>query len=96
MAVQLISKNNRGDLVLHDKALNIIKSINGHVAVFVIVGPYRQGKSYLLNRLLNISNGFSVGHTDNSCTKGIWMHHGVIKRNNNQTMNILYLDSEVS
>jgi hypothetical protein len=96
-AIQLISQNTRGDLVLNNDALNIIKEIKNKVAVFVVVGPYRQGKSYILNRLLDRSSGFKVGHTDNSCTKGIWMWNKVIRHTNrqNETMDIIYLDTEV-
>ena len=33
------------------------------VAVVAIAGPYRTGKSFLLNRLLNQSKGFEIGST---------------------------------
>ena len=34
------------------------------VAVVAIAGPYRTGKSFLANRLLNLSkNGFAIGST---------------------------------
>jgi len=33
---------------------------------------YRTGKSYLINRLLkNKQNGFKIGSTTQSCTKGL-------------------------
>ena len=39
-------------------------------ATISVVGKYRTGKSYLLNRvLLDRSDGFSVGPTINPCTK---------------------------
>lgn len=39
-------------------------------ATLSVVGKYRTGKSYLMNRvLLDRSNGFSVGPTINPCTK---------------------------
>ena len=47
------------------------------IAVVSVVGMYRTGKSYLLNRvLLNKKageKGFGVGPTINPCTKGLWM-----------------------
>ena len=38
-AVQLISKSKDGDLVVNDKALEIIKNVNGKVAALIVVGP---------------------------------------------------------
>jgi hypothetical protein len=95
-AVQLISKSQNGDLVVNDEALEIIKNINGKVAAFIVVGPYRQGKSYILNRLTD-SSCFKVGHTDNSCTKGLWMSKNVLKQKNilKDEVNVIYLDTEV-
>ena len=43
------------------------------VCVVSIAGPYRTGKSYLANRILNQSKGFSIGSTTQACTKGIWL-----------------------
>lgn len=38
-------------------------------------GPYRSGKSFLLNQLLRVgcSEGFGVGHTRATQTKGVWV-----------------------
>ena len=50
---------------------------NVDVAVIVVAGGYRMGKSYLLNKLINSphpDDGFVVGSTVQACTKGIWMH----------------------
>lgn len=43
------------------------------VSVVAIAGPYRTGKSFLANRLLNQSKGFEIGSTTQACTKGIWI-----------------------
>lgn len=43
------------------------------VKVLAIAGPYRTGKSFLLNRVLDQMKGFEIGQTVESCTKGIWM-----------------------
>ena len=95
-AIQLISKNSKDDLVINDAALEIIKNIEGKIAVFMVVGPYRQGKSYILNRLID-SNCFKVGHTDNSCTKGLWMPKKTFKHLNSkgEPLNVIYFDTEV-
>jgi hypothetical protein len=38
--------------------------------IISVVGNYRTGKSYLLNRvILDKNNGFDVGSTVNACTK---------------------------
>jgi hypothetical protein len=39
-----------------------------------IIGPYRSGKSSLLNMLMGHSLAFSVGSTTNAHTKGLWMN----------------------
>ena len=54
--------------------MEFVKSIPGPIGVISVVGMYRTGKSYLMNRmLLNRSDGFGVGNTINSCTKGLWV-----------------------
>ena len=43
------------------------------VKVISVAGPYRTGKSFVLNRYLGQMKGFEIGSTVESCTKGIWM-----------------------
>lgn len=40
-----------------------------------IVGKYRTGKSFFVNRVLlnQKKGGFQVGPTINPCTKGLWL-----------------------
>lgn len=33
----------------------------------------RQGKSFILNQLLQVTGGFQIGSTTRPCTKGLWM-----------------------
>ena len=40
--------------------------------VVAVVGAYRTGKSFLLNRLMGRQDGFPLGSTVQSKTKGIW------------------------
>lgn len=49
--------------------------LKGPIAIAAIVGRYRTGKSLLVNRMLLdlAGNGFQVGSTVNSCTKGLWL-----------------------
>ena len=48
------------------------------LAVIVIAGPYRSGKSFLANRFLNRMKGFTIGSTVQSCTRGIWMWNRLV------------------
>ena len=51
----------------------MLERIQTKVGIISVVGPYRTGKSYLLNRLLGRQEGFEIGSTVQSCTKGIWI-----------------------
>ncbi|XP_069057459.1 guanylate-binding protein 1-like isoform X2 [Pleurodeles waltl] len=60
-------------LQVNQEALEILSRISQPVVVVAIVGPYRTGKSYLMNKLAGKPTGFSLGATIQSHTKGIWM-----------------------
>ncbi|XP_036302742.1 guanylate-binding protein 6 isoform X1 [Pipistrellus kuhlii] len=60
-------------LSVNQKALEILDQISQPVVVVAIVGLYRTGKSYLMNRLAGQNYGFPLGSTVQSETKGIWM-----------------------
>jgi hypothetical protein len=93
--IQLINQNKEGILAINNEALEIIAKLNGNLAVCAVVGPYRSGKSYILNHLLNRRRGFELGGRVESCTRGIWMWNYPIKlRNKNGEMNLLILDTE--
>ncbi|XP_006169766.2 guanylate-binding protein 1 [Tupaia chinensis] len=66
-------ENTEGQLVANQDALNILSAITQPVVVVAIVGLYRTGKSYLMNKLAGKKKGFSLGSTVQSHTKGIWM-----------------------
>nr|QKE61580.1 guanylate binding protein 2 [Saguinus labiatus] len=65
--------NTEGQLVVNPEALKILSAVTQPVVVVAIVGLYRTGKSYLMNRLAGKNKGFSLGSTVKSHTKGIWM-----------------------
>uniref|UniRef100_A0A8C5RA80 GB1/RHD3-type G domain-containing protein n=1 Tax=Leptobrachium leishanense TaxID=445787 RepID=A0A8C5RA80_9ANUR len=69
----LIENRETGDLAVNPKAEGILSQINQPVVVVAIVGKYRTGKSYLMNKLAGKRNGFALGATIQSKTKGIWM-----------------------
>ncbi|XP_036992431.2 guanylate-binding protein 2-like [Artibeus jamaicensis] len=66
-------ENTNGKLVANPEALKILSAITQPLVVVAIVGLYRTGKSYLMNKLAGKSKGFSLGSTVQSHTKGIWI-----------------------
>ncbi|CAK6441315.1 unnamed protein product [Pipistrellus nathusii] len=66
-------ENTSTKLVVNPEALKILSAIAEPVVVVAIVGLYRTGKSYLMNKLAGQKKGFSLGSTVQSHTKGIWM-----------------------
>ena len=53
------------------EALGLLRVVEGPVAVLSVSGKARQGKSYLLNQLLDQSGAFKVASTQRHCTKGV-------------------------
>ncbi|XP_072830123.1 guanylate-binding protein 7-like isoform X1 [Vicugna pacos] len=66
-------KRQNSQMTVNPNALKILDQISQPVVVVAIAGPYRTGKSYLMNRLAGQNHGFSLGSTVRSETKGIWM-----------------------
>ncbi|XP_051021685.1 guanylate-binding protein 1-like [Acomys russatus] len=66
-------ENVEGQLRPNQKALDILSAITQPVVVVAIVGLYRTGKSYLMNKLAGKKTGFALGSTVQGHTKGIWM-----------------------
>ncbi|XP_023663426.2 guanylate-binding protein 7-like isoform X1 [Paramormyrops kingsleyae] len=64
---------NNGTLRVVPEALSYLMGVRQPVVVVAIVGLYRTGKSYLMNKLAGKQKGFSLGATIQSHTKGIWM-----------------------
>ncbi|XP_041425598.1 guanylate-binding protein 1-like [Xenopus laevis] len=69
----LIENQESKGLTVNQEALQILLGITQPVVVVAIVGKYRTGKSYLMNKLAGGKNGFELGSTIQSKTKGIWM-----------------------
>lgn len=68
------------------------RNIPTKIAVLVIAGPQRTGKSFLANRFLKRMKGFEIGATTNPCTKGIWIWNKPIRLND--TTDMIILDTE--
>ncbi|XP_042559578.1 guanylate-binding protein 1-like [Clupea harengus] len=66
-------ENAEGELQTVESALDILRGIQQPLVVVAVVGLYRTGKSYLMNRLAGQQSGFALGSTIESKTKGIWM-----------------------
>jgi septin family protein len=62
-----------------------------------VIGPYRSGKSFLLNQLLSLScyEGFGVGHMRDTKTKGIWVWGTPLELEiDGVKTSVIYLDTE--
>ncbi|XP_041940238.1 guanylate-binding protein 1-like isoform X2 [Alosa sapidissima] len=71
--VCLVDNGPDGHMRVQQEALQILEQIQQPVVVVAVVGLYRTGKSYLMNRLAGKHTGFALGSTIESKTKGIWM-----------------------
>ncbi|KAJ8332793.1 hypothetical protein SKAU_G00416890 [Synaphobranchus kaupii] len=71
--VCLIENDKDGNLRVVPQAVEILNQIDQLVVVVAVVGLYRSGKSYLMNKLAGKRKGFALGATIQSNTKGIWM-----------------------
>ncbi|XP_040502441.1 guanylate-binding protein 1-like [Gallus gallus] len=65
--------NKDGVLALNPAALAVLQEVAQPMVVVAITGPYRTGKSFLMNRLAQKRTGFPLGPTVYAETKGIWM-----------------------
>ena len=72
--------------------------VSSCAAIVVITGRYRSGKSFLMNQLVvsDGSEGFSVGHTVESHTKGIWLSTETIAATTagGEAIDVVFMDSE--
>ncbi|XP_059504816.1 guanylate-binding protein 3-like [Stegostoma tigrinum] len=71
--IALVVNSPDGSLSVHQPAVDLLKTIDQALVVVAIIGKYRTGKSYLLNRLAGKQKGFEIGGRVQSETKGIWM-----------------------
>ncbi|XP_073491496.1 guanylate-binding protein 1-like isoform X2 [Aquarana catesbeiana] len=71
--VCLIENLQNGSLRVNDEAVDILCKIIQPLIVVAIVGMYRTGKSYLMNKLAGVQKGFELGAAIQAKTKGIWM-----------------------
>jgi hypothetical protein len=92
--------NKGGEFVVTPEAENFLKSLAGkQIGVVCIVGKYRTGKSYLINRVIlqrTNTDGFKVGPTVNPCTKGLWIWNNTIKgtSTDGEELDLIVMDCE--
>ncbi|KAF7153331.1 hypothetical protein RHSIM_Rhsim01G0270500 [Rhododendron simsii] len=79
------------------EGLEAIRKITTPIAAVAVIGPYRSGKSFLLNQLLSLScsEGFGVGHMRDTKTKGIWVWGTPVEMViDGVNISVFYLDTE--
>ncbi|XP_059433258.1 uncharacterized protein LOC132166458 [Corylus avellana] len=84
-------------LRLSREGLDVIERITTPIAAVAVIGPYRSGKSFLLNQLLSLScfEGFGVGHMRDTKTKGIWVWGTPVELDiDGVRTSVFYLDTE--
>lgn len=93
--IQIIKLDPRsGKCMINKDALNEMMSYEGNIAFVSVAGKYRTGKSFLLNKLLNLKDrGFTVDPSTDACTQGIWMWSTPIY-NEKENVHIFFLDTE--
>ena len=80
LAIPFITYNeSTKKFIINKEARKIISNPeNKKIGIISLVGKYRTGKSFLLNKVIinnseSITEGFEVGPTIKPCTKGIWL-----------------------
>jgi hypothetical protein len=78
-ALPFVQCDAKGQFSITPAAAKMLSAIKGHICPVVCAGPYRTGKSTLLNLLLDRNvkggggGGFAVGGSVQACTKGLWL-----------------------
>ena len=87
----------KNKLKLTPEGIRFLEQQHEPFGVLVCLGPYRMGKSYLLNRIIKKKDVFGVGHTDRGETKGVMMYGDFIQVKNDDDDGLKYfvLDTEV-
>lgn len=79
--LELIHYNgDSGKFEVGKAATDVLRGVRGPLAVVAVCGRARQGKSFILNQLLQTSGGFTIGSTHRPCTKGLWMWSNPVQR----------------
>ena len=91
--LKLVDIKEDGLFEITSEGISFLSSLkNQTIAVLSVTGPYRSGKSFLANLIMNNMGGFKVGATINACTKGLWVWGRPIPIPGNKKL--IILDSE--
>lgn len=89
----------KNKLRLTKEAIELLEEQKEPFGVLVCLGPYRMGKSYLLNRIVEEKTAFGVGHTDLGETKGLYIFDRLVQIGDDKGLDygpkFLVLDTEV-
>jgi len=93
--LQLIKVDARsGKFMLNEEAAEELSKYEGNISFVTVAGKYRTGKSFLLNKLLNLrGEGFTVDPTTDACTQGIWIWSKPVY-NERDNLHIFFMDTE--
>ena len=98
VAVPFIIYENGNFIITNQSRLLLNQKKFKNIGIISLVGKYRTGKSFLLNRVIlnnKSKSGFSVGPTFKPCTKGIWIwSEPIMLKNNNEEFPCFLIDTE--
>lgn len=89
--IQFISINSFGQIVLHAKAVDLIRSLTPPISLVTTIGPSSTGKTFLINQIItNSPPSFQEP------TKGLWVWNKPLLATNSdgQICTMLFIDSE--
>ena len=90
--------NENDEFKVTEGAIKFLEKLKGKkIGVVCVVGKYRTGKSYLINKVIldrGQGKGFTVGPTVNPCTKGLWIWDQTIKSESqdHEDMELIVMD----
>ena len=88
--IHLVDIKEDGMFEITSEGIGFLSSLkNQKIAVLSITGPYRSGKSFLANLIMNKMAGFKVGSTINACTKGLWVWGRPIPLENGRSLVVI-------
>ncbi len=78
VAIPFIQVDASNRFSVSPESIRLLSQVKSKLTIVVVAGPYRTGKSSLLNLLIGNKQtakkqGFAVGGSINACTKGIWL-----------------------
>ncbi len=86
-----------GSYEVCNDAVEFLESLPSPLGIMAMVGPYRTGKSTLLNRCILQEQVFTVGSTIRACTKGILLVKKVLDgpiMENGKPLPVIVIDTE--